>query len=279
MNCCIIVAFFVEFAFADKCELGQTWLQGQQGSIELTIPADTIKWTIEMSFDKPLNHINVNKGRDETCEKQENVCTFNSESYNEKNMAGDLLELPYQIQFDEDAEAPQVTSVVFKHCDAEPCEQELMKEYIVTEECNEAPTDDPTDTKAKEKTETPYHENEEEEIEEDGDEDGEEECGLIESHSWNTGASGQFRITVPENIENWRVTLEFSGPVNNLNAHQGVDEVCDGEICTFTNESWNGVLKSGNVLGITYLATFDETTAPPKIKSVDFNGHEACSKE
>ena len=67
--------------------------------------------------------------------------------------------------------------------------------------------------------------------------------------------------------------------MNNLDAYQGVDEVCDGEICTFTNESWNGGLKTGNILEITYLATFDETTEHPKLKSIDFNGHHACPEE
>ena len=232
-----------------------------------------------MAFDKAPNHINAHQGSGEKCEEQERVCTFNSESYNEKNIAGDILELPYQIQFDEDTEAPQVTSVVFKYCDAEPCEQDSMKEYIVTEECNEAQTDAPTETPTTEQTERPDDEIDEEGIEQGGDEDEKQKCGLIESHSWNKGTTGKFRIPVSQNVENWRVILEFSRPVNNLDAYQGVDEVCDGEICTFTNEIWNGVLKTGNILEITYLATYDDTTEHPELKSIDFNGHKACPEE
>merc|ERR1711996_213811 len=124
--------------------------------------------------------------------------------------AGDILELPYQIQFDEDPEAPKVTSVVFKYCEAEPCDEESMQEYPVTDECTEAP--EPT-------TEAPVEESEE------------VECGVIESHSWNTGATGKVRIPVPEDTEEWEVTLTFSGPVNALDAHQGIDEACEGNIC------------------------------------------------
>merc|ERR1712038_564254 len=155
-----------------------------------------------------------------------------------------------------------VTSVVFKYCDAEPCDEESMQEYPVTNECTEAP--EPT-------TEAPVEESEEE--------SEEEECGVIESHSWNTGATGKVRIPVPEDTEDWEVTLTFSGPITGLDAHQGVDEACEGEVCTFTNESWNGELTAGNMLELTYQATFDETTEHPELLSVALNGQEACADE
>jgi len=276
------VAFLVASATADKCEFGHTWLQGQQGSLEITVPADTIKWTVEMAFDKPPKHIHAHQGRDEGCDEEESVCTFNGENHNEKLTAGDVLELPYQIQFDEDPEAPKVTSVVFKYCDAEPCDEESMQEYVVTEECNEAPTEAPTEKPTEEPADEDEEEDEEEEDEEEEEEDEEEEeeeCGVIESHSWNTGATGKVRIPVPEDTEDWEVTLTFSGPVNALDAHQGIDEACEGNICTFTNESWNGVLAAGNMLELTYSASFDETTEHPELETISFNGEEACADE
>ena len=114
MKLFICIALLAVAARADKCEFGHTWLQGQQGSLEITVPADTIKWVVEMTFDKAPKHIHAHQGRDEGCDEEESVCRFGSENHNEELKAGDILELPYQIQFDEDPEAPKVTSVVFK---------------------------------------------------------------------------------------------------------------------------------------------------------------------
>merc|ERR1712117_700831 len=266
MKLLICVALLAVAAEADKCEFGHTWLQGQQGSLEITIPADTVKWVVEMTFDKAPKHIHAHQGRDEGCDEEESVCTFGSENHNEELTAGDVLELPYQIQFDEDPEAPKVTGIVFKYCDSEPCDEESMQEYPVTNECTEAP--EPT-------TEAPAEESKEESAEEED----EEECGIIESHSWNTGATGKVRIPVPEDTEEWEVTLNFSGAIESLDAHQGLDEACEGEVCTFTNESWNGVLTAGNMLELTYQATFEETEDHPELVSIAFNGEEACAEE
>merc|ERR1711963_1014298 len=263
------IALLAVAAGADKCEFGHTWLQGQQGSLEVTVPADTIKWVVEMTFDKAPKHIHAHQGRDEGCDEEESVCRFGSENHNEELKAGDVLELPYQIQFDENPEAPKVTSVVFKYCDAEPCDKESMQEYPVTDECTEAP--EPT-------TEAPVEESEEESEEEEVESE-EEDCGVIESHSWNTGATGKVRIPVPEDTEEWEVTLTFSGVIDSLDAHQGLDEACEGEVCTFTNESWNGVLTAGNMLELTYNATFEETEDHPELVSIAFNGQEACAEE
>merc|ERR1712018_59361 len=257
MKIFICIALFAAAAVADKCEFGHTWLQGQEGSLEITVPADTIKWTVEMTFDKAPKHIHAHQGRDEGCDEEEATCTFGSENHNEELTAGDVLELPYQIQFDEDPEAPKVTGIVFKYCDAEPCDEESMQEYPVADECTEAP--EPT-------TEAPAEESEE------------EECGVIESHSWNTGATGKVRFPVPEDTEEWEVTLTFSGPIDSLDAHQGLDEACEGAVCTFTNESWNGALAAGNMLELTYQATFEETEDHPELVSVAFNGEEACAE-
>merc|ERR1712126_587076 len=270
MKMFICIALLAVAAGADKCEFGHTWLQGQQGSLEVTVPADTIKWVVEMTFDKAPNHIHAHQGRDEGCDEEEGVCRFGSENHNEELKAGDVLELPYQIQFDEDPEAPKVASVVFKYCDAEPCDEESMQEYPVTNECTEAP--EPT-------TEAPVEESEEESEEEEEEESEEEDCGVIESHSWNTGATGKVRIPVPEDTEEWEVTLTFSGVIDSLDAHQGLDEACEGEVCTFTNETWNGVLASGNMLELTYQATFEETEDHPELVSIAFNGQEACAEE
>jgi len=282
MKLFICIALLAVAVGADKCEFGHTWLQGQQGSLEITVPADTIKWVVEMTFDKVPKHIHAHQGRDEGCDEEESVCTFGSENHNEELTAGDVLELPYQIQFDEDPEAPKVTSVVFKYCDAEPCDEESMQEYPVTDECTEAPeptTEAPVEESEEESEEEESEEEQEELEEESEEEEDEEECGVIESHSWNTGATGKVKIPVPEDTDEWEVTLTFSGAIDSLDAHQGLDEACEGEVCTFTNESWNGVLAAGNVLELTYQATFEETEEHPELVSIAFNGEEVCAEE
>ena len=278
MKLLICIALLAVAAKADKCEFGHTWLQGQQGSLEITVPANTVKWVVEMTFDKAPNHIHAHQGRDEGCDEEESVCTFGSENHNKELTAGDVLELPYQIQFDEDPEAPKVTSIVFKYCDAEPCDEESMQEYPVTNECTEAP-EPTTEAPAEESEEESEEEESEEEESEESEEEDQEECGIIESHSWNTGATGKVRIPVPEDTEEWEVTLTFSGAIESLDAHQGLDEACEGEVCTFTNESWNGVLAAGNVLELTYQATFEETEEHPELVSIAFNGEEVCAEE
>ena len=64
-----------------------------------------------------------------------------------------------------------------------------------------------------------------------------------------------------------------------IDSHQGLDEACEGEVCTFTNESWNGVLAAGNILELTYQAKFEETEDHPELVSIAFNGEEACVEE
>ena len=61
--------------------------------------------------------------------------------------------------------------------------------------------------------------------------------------------------------------------------NEGVDEACDGAVCTFTNESWNGALTAGNMLELTYQATFEETEEHPELLSVALNGEETCAEE
>ena len=275
----IFVAFASSLALADNCLTGHTWPQGQQGNVQVTVPADTKKWRIALTFDTPVNRIHAAQGKNERCNPGKNMCFFNSEKYNMKATAGEVLDIPYEILFDEASEAPKVTEVKFMYCDARPCGKwsepdETIKDIVVATECTEAPTTEaPTEAPTEEPnegetTETPVEE--------------EEPCGIVESHAWNTGATGKLRIPLPENTELWEVTLTFDKPVDSLEAYQGVDEMCDGETCTFTNESWNGELQTGNVLELTYQATFEDMGFEnpeefPKPVSFTFNGVDVCA--
>merc|ERR1712226_948190 len=259
----VFVAFASSLALADNCLTGHTWPQGQQGNVQVTVPADTKKWRIALTFDTPVNRIHAAQGKNERCNPGKNMCFFNSEKYNMKATSGEVLDIPYEILY----------------CDARPCGKwnepdETIKEVIVATECTEAPTTEPP-------TEAPTEEPEEGETTETPIEE-EEPCGIVESHAWNTGATGKLRIPLPENTELWEVTITFDKPVDSLEAYQGVDEMCDGETCTFTNESWNGELQVGNVLELTYQAAFEDMgfQAPeefPKPVSFTFNGVDVCA--
>merc|ERR1719270_1352056 len=139
-----------------------------------------------------------------------------------KATAGEVLNIPYEILFDEGSEAPKVTEVKFLYCDARPCGKwnepdETIKEVIVATECTEAPT-----------TEAPTEESEEDEDSEvssvEEEEEEEEPCGIVESHAWNTGATGKLRIPLPEDTELWEVTITFDKPVDSLEAD--LDRLC-----------------------------------------------------
>ena len=95
-------------------------------------------------------------------------------------------------------------------------------------------------------------------------------------NQWNEGFVGKLEITVPEDTNGWIITLTFDTNINRLDAHQGAEESCDGTTCTFTNEQWNDVQESGNLLTLTYLAYYDDAGWNaedwPNLLSFAFNG-------
>ena len=292
-------AFALFTAFAEECEPntvvnGHAWLQGQDGTLKITVPSKTYKWRVYITYDKPPKTISAWQGKGEKCKKKKRTCSFQSENHNKKQKAGDVLQLGYQIQFDQDPEPPKVTSVVFKYCDTKPCGKWKRngKKYVVcpseeptegstessTEGPTEAPTNAPTEGPTEVPTETPTGGSTEgptegpteaptgEPTEAPTDApteipDGGECIGgthIMES-AWNTGSKGKLSIPVLENTNDWKITLTFDKTVKSMDAHQGRDESCDGTICTFTNENWNGNQQLGNMLELTYQIQYDNT--------------------
>ena len=93
---------------------------------------------------------------------------------------------------------------------------------------------------------------------------------------WGSVSNGQFEITVPEATSEWTITVSYSKPINSLNAWEGAEESCDGAICTFTNEAWNGQQTAGATLNLGYGIQYDTTDDYPKVTEFAFNGVPSC---
>ena len=101
------------------------------------------------------------------------------------------------------------------------------------------------------------------------------------TNSWHKGLTGRLEIVVPAHQDGWEVTITFDQEVNDIQAHQGTDESCDGNVCKFWNHHWNGNEKAGDILTLTYLVQYDEaghdSDNHPSVTSFEFNGS-TCSE-
>ena len=96
------------------------------------------------------------------------------------------------------------------------------------------------------------------------------------TNSWHKGLTGRLEIVVPGHQDGWEVTITFDQDVNDIQAHQGTDESCDGNVCKFWNQYWNGHEMAGDILTITYMVLYDDaghdSDNHPSITSFELNG-------
>merc|ERR1712012_525736 len=96
------------------------------------------------------------------------------------------------------------------------------------------------------------------------------ECAsTISSHAWDTGASGNVKVTFPSDVTSWSITLTFSEPVTNFQVWVGQNIECSGNTCTFENMSWNSNMNAGDELDIAFLYYFDSAS---EITNVSIDG-------
>ena len=95
---------------------------------------------------------------------------------------------------------------------------------------------------------------------------------------WGSTSNGKFQITVPKATSEWTITVSYSKPINSINAYQGAEESCDGTICTFTNEAWNGQQTAGATLNLGYGIQYDTTDDYPQVTGFAFNGVPSCEE-
>ena len=102
------------------------------------------------------------------------------------------------------------------------------------------------------------------------------------TEQWSSGSNGLFEITVLEATSEWTITVSYSKPINSINAYQGAEESCDGTICTFTNEAWNGQQTAGATLDLDYGILYDTVGSNsddyPKVTEFAFNGVPGCKE-
>jgi len=296
MNLILVLAFLCCISsIAQGCEqntIESTWgnNQGQNNKLRIESPAKIWKWKVVIEYDTLPTRFDAFQGKGERCKKADNTCEFKNENWNRRLNPGDILEVGYQINYPENPVAPEIIGLKFLYCDTKPCPnwndpdaafQELT--LCPGEEETEAPTtpaettDEVTDGATESQTgETPAPDTAvPPEATTEGSEDTTDESGdggcvgeVIDFHAWESAASGNLQVTVPDDIESWEVTIEFDQPMDSIEAYEGSGEFCDGAICTFTNEIWNGAVQAGTILSLGFQAPGDF----PEIVSFTFNG-------
>jgi len=237
------------------------WESGSSGKFQITVPEDTDTWQFEITFDKQMDGLDAYQGSEEACDGA--TCTFTNEIWNGNQDAGNILELTFKSY----GNFPAVVTFAFNGV---PCE-----EPPTTTETTEASTEKTTEESTTEPTEAPTIAPTEETTTKEGD------CPEAEiTDSWNSGMKGKLVIIVPEDVEEWEVSLTFDSSINSMDAYQGQDESCEKMTCTFSSQQWIAIQKAGNILTLEYQVQFDERDYDeyPSLTSFSFNNVPICEK-
>ena len=161
----VLAAFAVNVSVGGKCEplfeQKDNWPDVRNGWLQFPIPEKTVKWRVDIVFDKAVNTINAWDGTKENCIPDKKKCSFQNESWNKHKNAGDSLRLGVETRFGSTNSPPKFKKIIFKYCTSDPCNK-LTEKYIVecgddsssggngatnappTEGPTEGPTDNPT---------------------------------------------------------------------------------------------------------------------------------------
>ena len=74
----------------------------------------------------------------------------------------------------------------------------------------------------------------------------------------------------------WMITLTFNKHIKSIVVHNGKDEKCISNTCTFKNSAWNGVNQKDGKISLTYEIAF-ETSSTSNLIGISFNGQSVCS--
>ena len=107
-----------------KCELDTDTDYGDgtaYGTIEFSVPSNTLKWKLEIEFDSHSNvtSIDADLGSNERCDTDQNKCFFENEDYGVDVIieAGDEFEFSsFEIEFEDNVIVPEIKQVIFRSC-------------------------------------------------------------------------------------------------------------------------------------------------------------------
>ena len=99
------------------------------------------------------------------------------------------------------------------------------------------------------------------------------EMNEIVTASWSKGQNARLSIKVPKATSEWKVKIIFDKDITRIKVYGGINEECDGKMCTFTNAVTKSLNKDENLrLGI---KNSDETTKI-NIVGIEFNDEIIC---
>ena len=91
--------------------------------------------------------------------------------------------------------------------------------------------------------------------------------------SWSKGQNARLSIKVPKATSEWKIKIIFDKDITRIKVYGGINEECDGKMCTFTNAVTKSLNKDENLrLGI---KNSDETTEI-NIVAIEFNDEVIC---
>ena len=144
----LLSAFAFSNVYGSKCEPLFTQWEAfpdvRTGSMKVAVPENTVKWRMEIVFDKPVNQIEAWEGKNENCIPSDNKCVFENEHWNGWNHQGSDLQLNFKTVFSHSDTVPKLKKVIFKYCTAEPCQG--WKTHIVECDGDDSGTGEPEPT-------------------------------------------------------------------------------------------------------------------------------------
>ena len=99
------------------------------------------------------------------------------------------------------------------------------------------------------------------------------EINEVATASWSKSQTARLSITVPKATSEWKIKIIFDKDITRIKVYGGINEECDGKMCTFTNAVTKSLNKDENLrLGI---KNTDETTEI-NIVGIEFNDEIIC---
>ena len=92
--------------------------------------------------------------------------------------------------------------------------------------------------------------------------------------SWSKGQVARLSIKVPKAASEWKVKIIFDKNVTRIKVYGGINEECDGKVCTFTNAITKSLTKDEVFrLGI---RNTEAKTTKINIVGIQFNDEIIC---